>query len=57
MNTSIVGKQFDLTDSIKAHIDGAVDSLKKYNLDVISVRTVISADEKNGLEKSVGIDL
>ena len=48
MNTSIVGKQFDLTDSIKAHIDGAVESLKKYNLDVISVRTVISADEKNG---------
>ncbi|MBV5278312.1 MAG: ribosome-associated translation inhibitor RaiA [Campylobacteraceae bacterium] len=48
MNTSIVGKQFDLTDSIKAHIDGAVDSLKKYNLDIISVRTVISADEKNG---------
>ena len=41
MNTSIVGKQFDLTDSIKAHIDGAVESLKKYNLDVISVRTVI----------------
>ena len=48
MNTSIVGKQFDLTDSIKAHIGGAVESLKKYNLDVISVRTVISADEKNG---------
>ncbi len=48
MNTSIVGKQFDLTEPIKAYIDGAVDSLKKYNLDVISVRTVISADEKNG---------
>ena len=48
MNTSIVGKQFDLTDSIKAHIDGAVESLKKYNLDVISVRTVISADERSG---------
>ncbi|MDD3343237.1 MAG: ribosome-associated translation inhibitor RaiA [Sulfurospirillaceae bacterium] len=48
MNTSIVGKQFDLTEPIKAYIDGAVESLKKYNLDVISVRTVISADEKNG---------
>ena len=48
MNTSIVGKQFDLTEPIKAYIDSAVDSLKKYNLDVISVRTVISADEKNG---------
>lgn len=48
MNTSIVGKQFDLTEPIKAQIEGAVDSLKKYNLDIISVRTVISADEKNG---------
>ena len=48
MNTSIVGKQFDLTEPIKAYIDSAVDTLGKYNLDIISVRTVISADEKNG---------
>ena len=48
MNTSIVGKQFDLTEPIKAHIESAVDALGKYNLDIISVRTVISADEKNG---------
>jgi putative sigma-54 modulation protein len=48
MNTSIVGKQFDLTDPIKAYIESAVDALGKYNLDIISVRTVISADEKNG---------
>jgi putative sigma-54 modulation protein len=48
MNTSIVGKQFDLTEPIKAYVDGAVDALGKYNLDIISVRTVISADEKNG---------
>ena len=48
MNTTIVGKQFDLTEPIKAHIEGAVDALGKYNLDIISVRTVISADEKNG---------
>ena len=48
MNTSIVGKQFDLTDAIKAYINSAVDGLSKYNLDIISVRTVISADEKNG---------
>jgi len=48
MNTSIVGKQFDLTEPIKAYIEGAVDALGKYNLDIISVRTVISADEKSG---------
>lgn len=48
MNVSIVGKQFELTDAIKNYIDGAVESLSKYNLDIISTRTVISADEKKG---------
>lgn len=48
MNTSIVGKQFELTDSIKSYVDKAFENLKKYNLDIISGRCVISADEKNG---------
>jgi putative sigma-54 modulation protein len=48
MNISIVGRQFDLTDSIKAHIESAVDTLNKFNLDIISARVVVSGDEKNG---------
>jgi len=48
MNVSIVGKQLELTDALKNHVQGAADSLKKYNLDIISVRCVLSADEKNG---------
>lgn len=48
MNLSIVGKQFALTDAIKNHIDEAFENLDKYNLDVISGRCVISADEKQG---------
>ena len=48
MNTSIVGKQFELTDSIKGYVENAFDALGKYNLDIISGRCVISADEKNG---------
>ena len=48
MNTSIVGKQFDLTEPTKAYIEGGVDGLGKSNLDIIPVRTVIAADEKNG---------
>ncbi|MCF6173425.1 MAG: ribosome-associated translation inhibitor RaiA [Campylobacteraceae bacterium] len=48
MNLSIVGKQLELTDAIKNHVQGAADSLKKYNLDIISTRCVLSADEKNG---------
>ncbi len=48
MNVAIVGKQFELTDSIKGYIDSAMESLTKYNLDIISVRALISADEKKG---------
>ena len=48
MNLSIVGKQFNLTDSIKQHIENAFDALNKYGLDIISGRCVVSADEKNG---------
>ena len=48
MNLSIVGKQFDLTDPIKQHIENAFDALGKYGLDIISGHCVVSADEKNG---------
>ena len=48
MNKSITGRHFELTDTIKAYADAAVDGLNKYNLDIISANTVISANEKNG---------
>ena len=48
MNKSITGRHFELTDTIKAYADAAVEGLKKYHLDIISASTVISANEKNG---------
>ena len=48
MNKSITGRHFELTEPIKAYADAAIDSLEKYHLDIISARTVISANEKNG---------
>ncbi len=48
MNVSVVGKQFELTSPIKDYIDSAIESLNKYNLDIISIKTLISADEKKG---------
>lgn len=56
MNTTIVGKQLELTDSIKSYIDGAFETFLKYDLDIISLRCVISADEKNG-KKGFVVDL
>ncbi len=56
MNTSIVGKQFELTEAIKGYIEAGFDSLSKYSLDIISVRAVITADEKKG-KKGFGVEL
>lgn len=55
MNTSIVGKQFDLTDAIKDYVQNAFDTLSKYQLDIISARCVLSADEKHG-KKGFGVE-
>ena len=46
MNKSITGRHFELTETIKAYADAAVEGLNKYHLDIISANTVISANEK-----------
>ncbi len=48
MNKSITGRHFELTETIKAYADAAVEGLNKYHLDIISANTVISANERNG---------
>lgn len=60
MNISIVGRQFELTDPIKEYIQNAFESLEKYNLDIISIRCVISADDrktKRGFNVDFAINL
>ena len=56
MNLSVAARQLDMTDAIRAHIEHSVESLKKFNLDIISTRVVVSADEKNG-KKGFTVDL
>jgi len=48
MNTSIVGRHIDLTESIKDYINSSIEAFKKYNLDIISVNSIISQEEKHG---------
>ena len=48
MNTSIVGRHIELTDSIKDYINSSIEAFRKYNLDIISVNSIISQDEKHG---------
>lgn len=57
MNTSLVGRQLELTDAMKAHIQSAIETLKKYNLDIISVRVVVSPDEKKGTVVEFSINI
>ncbi len=42
------GKNFDLTEPIKAYIEDAVNSLLKLGLDITGVNATVSADERNG---------
>jgi putative sigma-54 modulation protein len=48
MNKHIVGRHFELTDAIKEHIESAIDGLEKYNLDIISTTTLLTAKENSG---------
>ncbi|SFV71368.1 Ribosomal subunit interface protein [hydrothermal vent metagenome] len=48
MNTSITGRHFELTETIKAYANAAIEGLNKYNLDIISANTIISANERAG---------
>jgi len=48
MNKSITGRHFELTEPIKNYANTALDGLSKYNLDIISASTTISANERNG---------
>ncbi len=48
MNKGITGRHFELTEPIKVYANDALEGLNKYNLDIISANTVISANVKNG---------
>jgi len=52
MNISITGRGIELTTPIKEHISASIETLKKYNLDIISVNAIVSAQQKKGKEHS-----
>jgi putative sigma-54 modulation protein len=53
MNLSMTGRNIELTDAIKEHITASVETLKKFNLDIISVNVIVSTQSKKGKEHSV----
>ncbi|CAA6813549.1 MAG: Ribosomal subunit interface protein [uncultured Sulfurovum sp.] len=55
MSKNIVGRHYDLSDSIREHISNSIDGLDKYNLNIISSNTIITADNKT--KKNVSVEL
>ena len=53
MNISLTGRHLELTDAIKAHMNTSIETLNKFNMDIISVNVVASAQTKKGKEHSV----
>jgi putative sigma-54 modulation protein len=53
MNISLTGRQLELTDAIKAHMTTSIETLSKFNMDIISVSVVASTQTKKGKEHSV----
>ena len=50
MNISMTGRNLELTDALKEHISSSIETLKKFNLDIISVNVVVSSQTKKGKE-------
>ena len=55
MNVSLTGRGIELTDPIKEYLQSAIDSLDKFNLDIISVNAVASKQSK-GKKQGVSIE-
>jgi len=53
MNISLTGKHLELTDAIKAHMTTSIETLNKFNMDIISVNVIASTQTKKGKEHSV----
>jgi len=53
MNISLTGRHLELTDAIKAHMNTSIETLSKYNMDIISVNVIASSQTKKGKEHSV----
>jgi len=55
MSKNIVGRRFELSDSIREHISASIDALDMYNLEIISSNTIITANNKS--REGVAVEL
>jgi len=55
MSKNIVGRRFELSESIREHISASIDALDMYNLEIISSNTIVTADNKS--KEGVSLEL
>ena len=57
MNTSIVGKNIELTEPIKNYAKSAFEAIKKYNLNIISANIIVLENKKGefGIEFVINV--
>ena len=53
MNISLTGRHVELTEPIKAHMNSSINTLNKYNMDIISVNAIATSQSKKGKESTV----
>ncbi|MCK9455176.1 MAG: ribosome-associated translation inhibitor RaiA [Sulfurimonas sp.] len=53
MNITLTGRQIELTEPIKTHMNASIETLGKYNMDIISVNIVATTQTKKNKEHSV----
>lgn len=53
MNISLTGRHLELTEHIKAHINTSIETLSKYNMNIIAVNVVASSQTRKGKEQFV----
>jgi len=57
MNVSIVGRHLDVTDGMKSAINAVIENIQKYNLDIISVKTIIEQNKKTEFKVEFNIQV
>ncbi len=50
MNITITARHLELSDSIKDHVRASLDTLTKYNIDIISATVIVFSESKKGKE-------
>jgi len=53
MNISLTGRHVELTEAIKAHMNTSIETLSKYNMDIISINVVATSQNRKGKESMV----